>query len=242
MRRTGKAGLMAHGSRNALLMIFWMPLLSASALLLSPLIGSVGSQGAAAKTWNFDRDPVNQLPPGFLSERTGRGMRGNWYVTADATAPSKPNVLTQKSEDTTDYRFPVAIVGDSKYQDLKLSVRFKILSGNADQSAGLVFRYRNVDNYYLLRASAADKENQFRLYHIVEGRRTPVAGINLRIPRNEWRSMAVEVKDHQFRCYFDNQLQFETQDKTITVAGKIGVWTKADAVACFDDLTVQGLQ
>jgi len=196
-------------------------------------------QAPAAKTWNFDGDAVDRLPAGFTSERTGRGPRGRWSVTADPAAPSKPNVLTQKSETDMEYRMPVAFVGDSKYGDLKLSVRFKILGGKIDQSAGLVFRSRNESNYYLLRASAMDKDNQFRLFHVVEGRRVGVKGVALRLPLNEWHSMSVEVKGKHFRCYFDDQLKFEADDPTITVQGRIGVWTRADAAASFDDLTVQ---
>ena len=54
--------------------------------------------------------------------------------------------------------------------DLDLSVRFKPVSGAVDQAAGLVWRYRDKDNYYVVRANAL--ENNVVLYKVESGRRT----------------------------------------------------------------------
>src|SRR3954468_13519790 len=71
-----------------------------------------------SKTWNFDKDKPGALPSGWLSEHTGQGAKGTWQVMADASAPSKPNVLAQTSAEATSYRFPLAIVEDSNYKDV----------------------------------------------------------------------------------------------------------------------------
>src|SRR6266567_3766318 len=44
-------------------------------------------------TYNFDSDAAGTLPQHFHSALTGRGVQPRWVVQADASAPSKPNVL-----------------------------------------------------------------------------------------------------------------------------------------------------
>ena len=68
---------------------------------------------AESKSWIFDKDKTQALPAGWLSERTGQGAKGDWQVIADATAPSKPNVIAQLSADPTGYRFPLAIADNT---------------------------------------------------------------------------------------------------------------------------------
>src|SRR5262245_46364527 len=100
-----------------------------------------------AMTYNFDSVSVGALPTTFTSTRTGGGKLGSWEVRADDTAPSKPNVLAQTSDDSTDYRFPMAVANEGAFKDLELSVKFKAVAGSVDQAGGLVFRYRDANNY-----------------------------------------------------------------------------------------------
>ena len=191
------------------------------------------------RVWNFDRDAAGKPPEGFTSALTGRGTIGQWVVMKEVTAPSQPNVLAQTSQDKTDYRFPIAIAEGTSYKDLALSVRFKAISGKVDQGAGLVFRLKDKDNYYIVRANAL--EDNFRLYHVVNGRRIQFAGTNFKVTSQEWHEIKVEARGDEFKCYYDGQLKFSAKDSTFTDAGKIGLWTKADSVIYFDDLTVKDL-
>ena len=189
--------------------------------------------------WNFDQDPVGKMPPGFTSALTGQGSIGQWSVMKDDSAPSQPNVVAQTSTDSTDYRFPLAIADDTNYKDLALSVKFKTISGKVDQGAGLVFRLRDKDNYYIVRANAL--EDNFRLYHVIKGRRVQFAGANFKVTSNAWHEIKVEARGNEFKCFYDSQLKFTAKDDTFKDAGKIGLWTKADSVIHFDDLTVGDL-
>src|SRR5262249_2862408 len=91
-----------------------------------------------AQTFNFDSDKTGEIPAGFHGARTGQGTEGKWAVTADSTAPSKPNVVAQTSRDRTDYRFPLLIADKGSFTDLELSARFKAVEGEADRAGGLV--------------------------------------------------------------------------------------------------------
>jgi hypothetical protein len=206
-------------------------------LVLGPVPMVAAPSGV--KKWSFDSDAEGRPPVGFTLARTGQGSEGQWVVKKDESAPSKPNVLAQTSQDKTDYRFPLAIAEGTSYKDLALTVKFKTISGTVDQGAGLVFRLKDGDNYYVVRANAL--EDNFRLYHVVNGRRIQFAGANFKVTPHVWHEIRVEARGNEFRCYYDDQLKITAQDNTFKDAGKIGLWTKADSVIYFDDLTVEDL-
>jgi hypothetical protein len=186
--------------------------------------------------YNFDGDAAGKLPAKFHDALTGQGAKGQWVVKADSTAPSQPNVLAQTSADKTDYRFPLAIADEGSFQDLEVSVKFKAISGEVDRAAGLVFRLKDANNYYVVRANAL--ENNYRLYHVVNGRRVQFAGANFKIASGEWHELRVECVGNHITCYYDNEKKIDATDDTFKEAGKIGLWTKADSVTYFDDLRV----
>ena len=186
--------------------------------------------------YNFDSDAPGQLPAKFHGARTGGGTQEKWAVTTDPTAPSKPNVVAQTSTDQTDYRFPLLISDEGTFQDLDLSVKFKAVSGSVDRAGGLVFRLKDANNYYIVRANAL--ENNYRLYHVVNGRRSQFAGANFKVTSGEWHELRVEAVGNKIACYYDGSKKIEATDDTFKDAGKIGLWTKADSVTHFDDLKV----
>jgi len=187
-------------------------------------------------TYDFDKLPVSALPTIFSSVRTGAGSVGKWEILTDDSAPSKPNVLAQTSADSTDYRFPIVVSNERAFRDLELSVKFKAVGGHTDQAGGLVFRYKDVNNYYVVRANAL--ENNFRLYHVVKGNRQQFAGANLPVMTKQWHELKVICIGNQITCFFDGKQAIQATDDTFKDAGKVGVWTKADSVTYFDDLTV----
>ena len=186
--------------------------------------------------YNFDGDTTGQMPAKFHGAKTGGGAPENWVVTADLTAPSKPNVVAHTSTDQTDYRFPLLIADEGSFQDLDVSVKFKAVSGSIDRAGGLVFRLKDPNNYYIVRANAL--ENNYRLYHVVNGRRSQFAGANLKVTSGEWHELRVEATGNKITCYYDGSKKIEATDETFKDAGKVGLWTKADSVTYFDDLKV----
>jgi hypothetical protein len=186
--------------------------------------------------YSFDSDAVGNLPAKFHDALTGQGAKGQWVVKADASAPSQPNVLAQTSTDKTDYRFPLAIADEGSFKDLDLSVKFKAVAGEVDRAAGLVFRLKDANNYYIVRANAL--ENNYRLYHVVSGRRVQFAGANFKVASGEWHELRVECVGNHIICYYDGEKKIDATDETFKEAGKVGLWTKADSVTYFDDLRV----
>jgi hypothetical protein len=186
--------------------------------------------------YTFDSDPIGQLPAKFHSARRGQGSESKWSVLADPTAPSKPNVVAQTSTDKTDYRFPLLIADDGSFRDLDLSVKFKAVLGSVDQAAGLVFRLKDPNNYYIVRANAL--EDNYRLYHVVNGSRRQFDGANFKVTPGVWHELRVEAVGNKITCYYDGVKKIEATDDTFKEPGKVGLWTKADSVTYFDDLKV----
>ncbi|MBI4470274.1 MAG: hypothetical protein HY650_13225 [Acidobacteria bacterium] len=206
-------------------------------LVLGPIL-MVAAHPPECK-WHFDRDEEGKSPAGFTFARTGQGGEGEWIVKREDSAPSKPDVLAQTSKDPTNNRYPLAIAEGAIYRDLALSVRFKTISGVVDQGAGLVFRFQDKDNYYVVRANAL--EDNLRLYHVVGGSRVQFAGANLKVEPKTWHEIRLEAQGNQFQCYYDGELKITARDSTFKNAGRTGLWTKADSVIYFDDLTVEDL-
>jgi hypothetical protein len=113
-----------------------------------------------------------------------------------------------------------------------------------DQAAGLVWRFQNEDNYYIVRANAL--ENNVVLYKVEKGTRTdlPVKGEGrtygkkAQVPSGQWSTLRVVAAGPRFDVYLNGTKLYEVEDSTFSQAGKVGVWTKADSVTQFDDLTI----
>ncbi len=192
--------------------------------------------GGKTLTYSFDSDAPGQPPANFHEALTGRGSTGKWIVQADSTAPSRPNVLSQMSADATDYRFPIIIADEGSFGDFDLSVKFKPLSGSVDQAGGVIFRLKDSNNYYVVRANAL--ENNLNFYKVVNGTRREITGTSVTVPSGQWHEIRVEVTGNRITCYFDGTKRIERTDSTFAAPGKIGLWTKADSVTSFDNLTV----
>ena len=194
----------------------------------------------AARTWDFQGDKIDEAPAGFTFARTGDGRPGRWIVRVDPSAPAGDHVLAQVDEDRTDNRFPVAVANGPVLKDLRLEVRCKQLSGKTDQACGLVFRYRDENDYYVVRANAL--EDNVRLYHVANGRRRELAGWNGKVASQTWHTHSVEARGDRFVVSFDGKQVIDATDDTFREPGKVGLWTKADSVTEFDALRVRPLE
>lgn len=181
-----------------------------------------------AATISFDQDAPGVAPAGWRAGVTGRGSP-KWAVEADATAPSKPNVLKQSGSGA----FPWCVRPDASLTDGYVEVKFKPISGREDQAGGLVWRFKDGDNYYVARANAL--ENNVSLYYTQNGRRNTLKYVDAPVPRSTWHTLRVEFSGKKIRVILDGKLYIELEDDHIDGSGAVGVWTKADSVTSFDD-------
>jgi hypothetical protein len=199
---------------------------------------SLAASGGAMKwQWNFETGTANQPPTGFTFSLTGSGRQGSWIIQKDDQAPSGNYVLAQLDTDNTNYRFPIAVANDPMLRDFRLSVGCKPVAGKVDQACGVVFRYRDENNYYVARANAL--EDNVRFYHVSAGKRHELASWSGKVTSGIWHELRVDATVDRFQVFWNTQKVIDARDKTFTEPGKIGLWTKADSVTYFDDLTVE---
>jgi hypothetical protein len=181
-------------------------------------------------TVNFDQDRPGMLPDDWIAGVTGRGTP-RWSIEADSSAPSAPNVLKQSGTGN----FPWLVKRGVLLADGFVEVKFKPLSGREDQAGGVVWRWKDGDNYYVARANAL--EDNVSLYYTQNGRRITIKYVDAPVARNQRHTLRVEFTGKQIRVALDGKFYIEVDDGHIAGAGSIGVWTKADSVTLFDDFS-----
>src|SRR5216684_6479904 len=187
---------------------------------------------AFAETETFDKTSTGSIPAALTCGVTGRGSP-KWTIEADSTAPSQPNVLKQSGSGT----FPWCVWKGGSITDGYAEVKFKPLEGREDQAGGLVWRWKDGNNYYVARANAL--ENNVSLYYTEGGRRRTIKYVDAPVPRNAWHTLRAEFKGTRIRVLLDGKAYIELDDSHIAGPGAVGVWTKADSVTAFDDFTYQ---
>ena len=192
---------------------------------------TIFSQTAAiGQTADFDKDKTGVLPAGWIAGVTGGGTP-KWAVEADSTAPSQPNVLKQSGKGA----FPWSVREKLSIADGFVEVRFKSISGSEDQAGGVVWRWKDGNNYYVARANAL--ENNVSLYYTTNGRRNTLKYVDAPVPGNVWHALRVEFSGEKIKVLLNGKTTIEFQDKHIAGPGTVGVWTKADSVTAFDDFS-----
>ena len=190
---------------------------------------------------SFENAQIGATPEGWAATLTGKGDP-KWTVESDETAPSKSNILKQSGRAT----YPLLLKNDTDIKDGFIEVKFKAIAGSQDRAAGVVWRAKDANNYYVVRANAL--EDNFVLYKTVNGARSALDivgrkggyGVAVPVPANTWHSLRIEFKAARFGASFNGKQLFEVEDSTFTDAGMVGLWTKADSVTLFDQVTYGG--
>ena len=209
---------------------------------------AVAVQGAEIKI-DFSDAPAGSTPTNFHAALAGSGQPGTWKILMDDVPPllapltdralsvTKRAVLAQTSQAADDEHFPLFIYDGETFKDFKFTTRFKIVSGAVEQMAGVVFRFQNASNFYVVRASALGRNVRF--YKMVDGIRSDPIGPSLAITTNTWHTLAVQCRGNQITCSLDDQpVMPPLSDNTFTI-GKVGFWTKSDAVSYFCDPVIE---
>jgi len=204
---------------------------------------------AAERMFDFSEFPQDQTPPGFRSLVAGRGKPGDWKVTMDEVPPllaplttkalavTRRAVLTQRARETIGPHFPILIFDEDTFNDCKVTTRFKLTGGALDQSAGIVFRFQNESNFFVVLASGSS--NTFRCTKVVDGVMRPPIGPQIQVARDTWHEMSVQCEGGRILCTLNGQEAIKLIDNSAAgQAGKFGFCTKSDTVAFFADAKV----
>lgn len=220
-------------------------------LFLALAITGFSVSGAQVRI-NFAEFPMGQAPTNFHSALAGGGADGDWQVVSDDATVALPttlipqvtptpsaarrHVLAQLNQDPADERFPLLIYDGETFKNLRLTTQFKIVSGTAEQMAGIVFRFQDVSNFYVIRASALG--HNVRFYKVVNGVRSNPIGPETQITTNTWHTLAIQCEGDEINFWLDDRLATAPLHDSSFSSGKIGFWTKSDAVSYFGSTTI----
>jgi hypothetical protein len=210
-----------------------------AAIMAASLLAVCGGYAMADRV-SFAEDRIGAAPKGWTATLTGKGQP-KWTVDEDPTAPSKSKVVKQSGRAT----YPILLKEGTVLKDGAVEVQFKAISGSEDRAAGLIWRAKDANNYYVVRANAL--EDNVVLYKTVEGKRSSLDivgrkggyGMKVSVPANRWHTLRVEFQGRRFNVIFNGKRLFQVQDDTFTEPGMVGIWTEADSETVFDDFSFE---
>ena len=135
--------------------------------------------------------------------------------------------------------YNLLILGSPVARDLDISVKVRADSGKEDQGGGLVWRYKDENNYYICRLNPL--ESNYRVYKVVDGKRVQLQSADVPSETGRWYTLRATMMGRQITCYLDGREMLSVADEALPAAGQIGLWTKADAATSFDDLRLKNL-
>jgi hypothetical protein len=209
------------------------------AVALTTLVGAaLAAADDKASLIKFSKDDTGKVPAGWKAAQTGKG-ESVWKVVADDSAPSKSGVALAQTTADPNATFNLCVADAPSLMDVEASVAFKALKGEKDQGGGIVWRYQDANNYYVARMNPL--EDNFRVYKVVVGKRSKeFQNAEVKVPTGEWHTLKIKMAGDHIECFLDGKKYLDVKDDAITKAGKVGLWTKADAQTHFDGFTVSG--
>jgi hypothetical protein len=217
-----------------------LTLRTAAALIAFSLFGLAGI------TVNFDNLKPTSFPPWWTAATTRPQEAARWEVRRDSTAPSRPNVFAQISGLTNDSEYALAVFDKVICRDGEVSVKFKIAANvRRVKTAGIVWRYQDPRNYYLLHFSI-DQQN-IVLFRVENGQTHPISvrggkpgafGVSHDLRTDQWYVAKVIFHGDSIRVLFGNRQLFDAVDDSLNTPGKTGLWTRGGTEASFDDFRI----
>ena len=166
-------------------------------------------------------------------------------------------VLAQMAESRLRIR-NVILTEQAGYKNVDLRVRIKAVAGENEGGGGLIWRAIDQNNYYALSYNPfTSRHNQkkpfLRLYKLENGFCTQLDHVDMpgedqfqnsgEAPvKTEWHQLRVTMSGQSMTAYFDDVKLLQAENETFQDVGKIGMWTRSDARAYFDDLSVAVFQ
>ncbi len=184
----------------------------------------------------FDDVEVGSFPTGWKVEATHpEGNLAEWSVQKDSSSGGQ--VLEMKINDYGGNTFNLCWTDQVTFQSGVVEVKVKAHEGRIDQGGGPIWRVADKDNYYIARWNPL--EDNFRVYYVKDGRRVQLGSARVTLPTDQWHTITILHRGSQITGYLNGEKLLEVNDSTFTEAGRVGVWTKADAATSFDDLEVR---
>jgi len=194
-------------------------------------------RGAQRNMWSFEKDKADSVPQSWkVAETRGQGTPATWQVVKDGSAPDGTQAVAITVNKNRGSTYNLMIAQDTSYKDLAIRVKVKAVTGKQDQGGGPIWRARDADNYYIARWNPL--EDNFRIYYVKDGRRIQLGSADVKVDPKAWHEILIVHRANRIMASLDGERLIELEDATFSEAGKVGLWTKADAATAFDNLIV----
>ncbi len=191
---------------------------------VAPTEGAIGFDGPTTAAWR-------------AGSTGGSGPAATWEVRADPRAISAPNALAMTAQNhESEERFNLYWSEALRFQNGRIAVAVRADSGEIDQGGGPAWRIKDENNYYICRVNPL--EANYRVYVVKDGVRKQLATARVDIATGLWHKLEIEHVGDKITCWLDGKKQLEATDGALLGDGGVGLWTKADALTSFDDLSL----
>jgi hypothetical protein len=180
---------------------------------------------------DFNNQREGSAPTGFTQASTGKAQNLDWSVVTD----NGKKVVAQRAKNSGE-NFNILVMDNSNFKDGVIKTSIKAVAGSEDQGGGLVWRYIDNNNYYIARFNPL--EDNLRFYKVLKGVRTQLVSADQKINAGVWFNMEISMNGNNIICSLNGKKLIETSDDTFPNAGKVGLWTKADAQSFFGYLSI----
>lgn len=179
----------------------------------------------------FDQDTPGVPPPGFTFSAARQPAPGRWFVRADGA-----NQFLSHAADPGSSGFSLATLDATAPPRLRVSARLKLIDG--ERTGGLVWRYQDPDNYYLV--SLDLRRQEIALYRVVRGNRIRLEEEDdLELDGDAWHTVRVVHDDDRIRVALGGIGVMRARDRALPAPGRAGLWSGGSTTGWFDDLRVE---
>jgi len=132
--------------------------------------------------------------------------------------------------------YPYTVAKDvPDFKNGEITVRFEGISGRIDQGAGILFNLKPNGDYLTIRANCL--ENNLVLWKFEKGKRSSVKWVrDTPTPSRQWHELKVRIDGAKVEGWLDGKRYLE-HTLPEPVAGRIGLWSKADSHVYFEGFT-----
>jgi hypothetical protein len=191
---------------------------------------ATAAQGVVIRT--FDEDKVGGPPSGFVAATGREAAPDRWVVRREGNL----RVLMHEGKSAPADAFAVSVLSGAQYRDVDVRVRIKAVGGS--KAAGIVWKYQDPMNHYVVQLDLARQE--VALYRVVSGNRIRIEREDdLELDPEAWHSLRVLQERGEIRVYLGGIRVFSERDRLPPTRAGVGMWASGDSIVMFDDFRVE---
>jgi len=209
-----------------------------TALTTIALCGGVIGSDAAETLHKVLASPLVEEgsgPDGCTPAVSGLGGPAVWQVRVERYLLDGKS-LVEVTREANPNRFPLCTADLPVAKDAEVELSFVAHGGRIARAAGIVLRFADPQDYYVVAADMLD--GSVRFLRVVNGERRQIAGRAVPAALGTAHTLKIKALDKSFDVSFDGKALFEAHDSGLVSPGRFGVWSRADSVTSFGDLFI----